>query len=89
MKRSGGFGQDVSSYFNFSHHTTEKDYFTKSTVLLAKRKSIDGPKLKQNKAKQKCPPLPQNVETTSVYLSSRNNFSKFLNLLSIIIRDSC
>lgn len=53
MKRSGGFGQDVSSYYNFSHHTTENDYFKKSTVLLAKRKSIDVPKLKQNKAKQK------------------------------------
>lgn len=59
MKRSGGFGQDVSSYFNFSHHTTEKDYFKKSTVLLAKRRSIDVPKLKQNKAKQKCHPPPK------------------------------
>lgn len=59
MKRSGGFGQDVSSYYNFSHHTPERDYFKKSTVLLAKRKSIDVPELKQNKAKQKCPPSPK------------------------------
>lgn len=58
MKRSGGFGQDVSSYFNFSHHTTEKDYFKKSTVLLAKRKSIDVPKLKQSKTKMP-PPAPK------------------------------